>query len=241
MLTDWIGKYTAYLLPKHCDLCGLLIERPYSHPIVCRICLDNMTRQSRCLRCGLIVPVEAEQCGRCLVSPPPWSRLYCVGDYQQPLSSYIHRLKYSGQFWHARTLALLLTPHLREKPDLITFVPLHWQRFLYRGYNQSQHLAWEISQSMQVNCGGIFRKVRATLRQQGMTKQQRKRNVRQTFKLRQPIHAEHVAIVDDVLTTGSTVEPLCELLTQHGVKRIDIYCICRTSEPRDKLSGANLI
>ena len=114
MLTDWIGKYTGYLLPKHCDLCGLLIERPYSHPIVCRICLDNMTRQSRCLRCGLIVPVEAEQCGRCLVSPPPWSRLYCVGDYQQPLSNYIHRLKYSGQFWHARTLALLLTPHLRK-------------------------------------------------------------------------------------------------------------------------------
>ncbi|NOH70373.1 ComF family protein [Vibrio pectenicida] len=241
MLTDWINKYTTYLLPNHCDLCGLAIDKPYQHPLFCRSCLNNFALQPRCLCCGLIMPEQVVRCGSCVISSPSWSRLYCVGDYQAPLSGYVHRLKYLGQFWHAKTLALLLAPHIRVKPDLITFVPLHWRRFLYRGYNQSQHLAWELSKHMDVACYGLFRKVRTTARQQGMTKKQRVRNVKQAFELCQVIDIDHVAIVDDVLTTGSTVEPLCQLLHLHGVKTIDIYCVCRTSEPTDNLSGANLI
>lgn len=241
MLTDWIRKYTTYLLPKHCDLCGLSIKLPDQHPILCHVCLANFAPQPRCLCCGLVMPVSEQRCGRCLLSSPLWSRLYCVGDYQAPLASYVHRLKYSGQFWHAKTLALLLTPYITSKPDLITFVPLHWQRFLYRGYNQSQHLAWEISKHINVSCCGLFRKVRATAHQQGLSKKQRERNIRQSFALCKTINHKHVAIVDDVLTTGSTVEPLCQLLKQSGVKTIDIYCICRTSHPNDNLSGVNLI
>jgi predicted amidophosphoribosyltransferase len=67
-----------------------------------------------------------------------------------------------------------------------------------------------------------------------MDKKQRKENVRQAFHLRKSINFEHVAIVDDVLTTGSTVHQLCELLLDAGVKTIDIYCICRTPEPSSR-------
>ncbi|WP_417852358.1 phosphoribosyltransferase family protein [Vibrio europaeus] len=73
--------------------------------------------------------------------------------------------------------------------------------------------------------------MRATPQQQGLTKAERKRNLDRAFLLNGEIVADHIAIVDDVLTTGSTVQHLCELLLEAGVKSVDIYCICRTPEP----------
>ncbi|MBN3574739.1 ComF family protein [Vibrio neptunius] len=234
MLTDWIKKHTAYLLPSHCDLCQMIIESQATHPLFCCFCQQCFAPVARCRRCGLVTPESVDMCGECLVSPPLWTNLYCVGDYQPPLSSYVHRLKYQGQYWQAKTLALLLVPRIDTRPDLITFVPLHWRRYCYRGYNQSHHLACQIGRALAVPCKALFKKVRATDRQQGMNKKQRKENVRRAFCLNQSIKAGHVAIIDDVLTTGSTVHQLCQLLLDAGVKTIDIYCICRTPEPSNR-------
>ncbi|WFB48085.1 ComF family protein [Vibrio coralliilyticus] len=234
MLTDWIKKHTAYLLPSHCDLCQMAIGAQAAHPLFCCFCLRRFVPVPRCRRCGLVTPEYVEMCGECIVAPPLWTHLYCVGDYQPPLSSYVHRLKYEGQYWQAKTLSLLLVSRIDTRPDLITFVPLHWRRYCYRGYNQSQHLAWQIGRELDVPCEALFKKKRATERQQGMDKKQRKENVLQAFHLRKSINIEHVAIVDDVLTTGSTVHQLCELLLGAGVKTIDIYCICRTPEPSSR-------
>ncbi|MDN3611031.1 phosphoribosyltransferase family protein [Vibrio ostreicida] len=85
-----------------------------------------------------------------------------------------------------------------------------------------------------MKCEAVFRKTKATVKQQGMGRKQRVKNLHEAFCLRKSINAEHVAIVDDVLTTGSTVEQLCPLLYQSGVKIVDIYCICRTSEPKSR-------
>ncbi|MDN3608545.1 phosphoribosyltransferase family protein [Vibrio ostreicida] len=234
MLTEWVNKLTAKVLPNHCGLCRLPVEPDLAGSVFCAACLAYFSSQPRCQCCGLATHAVVRHCGQCLLNKPLWSRLYCVGEYQAPLSRYVHRLKDGGQYWHAKTLSSLLLPVIDRKPDMVTFVPLHWRRYCWRGYNQSQHLAWHISKGLGVKCEAVFRKTKATVKQQGMGRKQRVKNLHEAFCLRKSINAEHVAIVDDVLTTGSTVEQLCPLLYQSGVKIVDIYCICRTSEPKSR-------
>ncbi|EGU40493.1 putative amidophosphoribosyltransferase [Vibrio splendidus ATCC 33789] len=176
-----------------------------------------------------------EQCGECLANPPPWHRLYCVGDYTFPAAGYIQQMKYADKFWFARDLSTLLASRIEEPAPLITSVPLHWRRYFHRGFNQSQLLARYTAQELKIGHAVLFKRIRSTASQQGLTKSARKSNLRGAFAIRNThfsaIDYSHVAIIDDVVTTGSTVYQLCQLLLEVGVKRIDIYCICRTPEP----------
>ncbi len=231
MLTQRVVKYIADLLPMHCEVCQLPLCKPYPDSGICQHCALSFAPQPRCKCCGLPTNYEVDACGQCLIRPPSWHRLYCVGDYQAPLSGYVHQLKYERQFWQARKLASLLEPCIDESPQLITSVPLHWRRQLYRGFNQSELIARYLAQRVMVPYRGLFKRARSTSQQQGLTRSERRSNLARAFKLQGKVEVQHVAIVDDVLTTGSTVQHLCELLLEAGVKRIDIYCICRTPEP----------
>ncbi|MGF1752247.1 ComF family protein [Vibrio makurazakiensis] len=239
MVSDWLQKTTQQYLPLQCDLCGLPKEKHDNHSIWCVTCLSHFSETSRCQRCGLETLTAVEQCGQCLTAPPPWQRLYCVSDYTFPTSRYIHQLKYAKKFWVARDLAKLLAPKIESPAPLITSVPLHWSRYIQRGFNQSallcDYLAKELHTPAQdrhtLTQHQIFKRIRSTSFQHGLTKDQRQQNLRNAFTLNKQPTQTHVAILDDVVTTGSTVQHLCDLLLEVGVKRIDIYCICRTPEP----------
>ncbi|WP_038175426.1 MULTISPECIES: ComF family protein [Vibrio] len=231
MLAQTINKYIADLLPMQCEVCQLLLAADEQQLGVCATCQHYFSPVPRCQRCGLMTVAEQVECGQCLKQPPYWHKLYCVGDYQAPLSSYVHLLKYERQFWHARKLAMLLAPRIDQPADLITFVPLHWRRYLQRGFNQSELLAQSLAKQLAVPQQGVFRRTRATAQQQGLDKHQRMNNIHNAFALKSLPNVKRVAIVDDVLTTGSTVQHLCKLLLDAGVKSVDIYCICRTPEP----------
>ncbi|NOH80864.1 ComF family protein [Vibrio sp. RE86] len=229
MLAQRVGKYIADLLPVDCELCRLPLnkeEGPF-----CHCCLEHFQPQPRCQRCGLPTAVNMAMCGLCLVKPPLWQGIYCVGDYQAPLSDYVHRLKYERQFWQATKLSQLLSPRIDHPADVVTSVPLHWARHWARGFNQSELIAIELAKQLNRPYQPLFRRTRATPQQKGLNKQQRQHNLDAAFELKSDISASHVAIVDDVLTTGSTVHHLCKLLLDAGVKTVDIYCICRTPEP----------
>ena len=238
MLSDWLQKHTPRLVTPQCHLCKLPKLPQDAHPKWCNHCLMHFAQQPRCQRCGIKLDIDAIVCGECLKKPPPWQRLYCVGDYDFPLSHYVHQMKYSGQFWLSRDLVKLLVTQIDHPAPIITSVPLHWQRYIHRGFNQSTYLANALAQELNCQSLTLFRRRRATPTQQGLSKTQRQRNLRNVFSLRNKdvmkVIAKgdaHVAIIDDVVTTGSTVYQLCQLLLEVGVKRIDIYCICRTPEP----------
>ena len=238
MLSDWLQKHTPRLVTPQCHLCKLPKLPQDAHPKWCNHCLMHFAQQHRCQRCGIKLDIDAIVCGECLKKPPPWQRLYCVGDYDFPLSHYVHQMKYSGQFWLSRDLVKLLVTQIDHPAPIITSVPLHWQRYIHRGFNQSTYLANALAQELHCQSLTLFRRRRATPTQQGLSKTQRQRNLRNVFSLRNKdvmkVIAKgdaHVAIIDDVVTTGSTVYQLCQLLLEVGVKRIDIYCICRTPEP----------
>ncbi|WP_373938047.1 ComF family protein [Vibrio kanaloae] len=235
MLSDWLQKHTPRLVTSQCHLCKLDKLPSDTHPRWCQTCLGLFCQQPRCQQCGLKTLTSVEQCGQCLSNPPPWHRLYCVGDYVFPTAHYIQQMKYADKFWFARDLSKLLAPRIEHPAPLITSVPLHWGRYIHRGFNQSQLLAHYAAQELDVKSAVLFRRSRSTISQQGLTKSARQINLKNAFTLRNMHFSTnnyaHVAIIDDVVTTGSTVYQLCQLLLEVGVKRIDIYCICRTPEP----------
>ncbi len=242
MLSDWIQKTTRAGIGGYCNLCHLPIN--YRHPSIldmpdtlwCHSCMTLFAPSPRCQRCGLPTLTTTDQCGQCLANPPLWSRLYCVGDYHPPLSHYIHRFKYQQQFWLAKPLSALLNQYISVKPDLITSVPLHWRRHLSRGFNQSHLLAEQLGNTLDVPVSNqLFSRIKNTPQQKGLDKRQRQQNLRQAFRLNSVPKQKHIAIFDDVVTTGSTIHHLCKLLLDAGVETIDIYCICRTPESHNSI------
>ncbi|MGD8118525.1 ComF family protein [Vibrio sp. TRT 29B02] len=232
MLAQRVGKYIADLLPVYCGICSLEVDSTTEIQGVCRHCSQYFEPLPRCLRCGLPMVTEAFACGECLKRPPIWQRVYCVGDYQFPLSNYVYRYKYRGQFWLSGQLSSMLAARIEQPAQLVTSVPMHWRRYWVRGYNQSDLLAQAIARKLNVSYQPLFRRLRATPPQAGLSRVERKENLLNAFALQgQQALTQHVAIVDDVLTTGSTVYHLCKLLLEAGVKTVDIYCICRTPEP----------
>ncbi|WP_371991776.1 ComF family protein [Vibrio amylolyticus] len=242
MLSDWLQKTMRVGLGSYCNLCHLPIDFHHSsiidipNTLWCHSCLSLFSPSPRCQRCGLPTLTMTKQCGQCLAHPPLWSKLICVGGYQPPLSHYIQRFKYQQQFWLAKPLSSLLYQRIDEAPELITSVPLHWQRHLSRGFNQSHLLAKQLGNMLNIPISSqLFSRITNTPQQKGLDKHQRQQNLRHAFRLNKAPKQKHIAIVDDVVTTGSTTHHLCKLLLDAGVETVDIYCICRTPESHNSI------
>ncbi len=225
------------VLGSQCGLCRLPLENPpQPNPLRwCHQCFQLLTPITRCSRCGLAMKQEEAnqpQCGSCLAEPPPWQRLFTLGDYDFPLTREVQRFKDSGELWHVDALAQLLAQRVETPAPQITSVPLHWRRYLSRGFNQSDVLARRLAAHLHSDFDRrIFRRARYANAQRGQDKSHREHNLNGAFILSKKPISKHVAIVDDVVTTGSTVRQLCQLLLEVGVESIDIYCICRTPAP----------
>lgn len=218
-------------LPKQCHVCGFTIDRSLGHNLWCEYCqpLFNFERH-RCTRCGLTMDNTAEICGACLTTPPPWQTLTCLGDYRPPLSSFIQRIKQHREPWLLPPLSKLLAERISEPAPLLICVPTLLHVELKRGFNLSELIMLQLAQHLPEikTADSIFRKHRQTATQKSLNRQQRMENVRQAFSLQQRPTSKHVAIIDDVVTTGATVRHLSELLLEVNVEKIDIYCLCRT-------------
>lgn len=223
-------------VPGLCWLCHLPLC--ISSWGLCSYCVAALGGNiSVCPQCGLPAAFTRRVCGRCLQQPPPWEQLVFVTDYIAPLNHLVHRLKFSGTTALAAALARLIALRVlaarRERglmrPDLMLCVPLHRTRGWLRGYNQSQLLAAWLSKTL--NCrfeaGGVTRQ-RATAVQHHLNARLRKNNLKNAFRLELPVAGRHIVIVDDVVTTGSTVAEIARLLKRHGAATVQVWCLCRT-------------
>ncbi len=205
---------------------------------ICSLCVKSLPPPpSCCPRCGLPSASETLDCGRCLHKPPPWDVMIYTTDYLPPLSGLVMRLKFSRQPELAVTLArLLLLRWLTRfragnvvRPDIVLSVPLHRRRYLTRGYNQSELLAQPLARWL--NCQyrpQALRRIRSTPAQQRLSEAARKLNLRKAFRCEEDFRGKHVALIDDVVTTGSTLREISKILRNQGVASLQIWCICRT-------------
>lgn len=223
-------------IPGRCWLCHLFLACPSWG--LCSSCTALFPPPlSVCPQCGLPALSERLSCGRCLLQPPPWDRLIYVADYQPPLSGLIHDLKFNGISALAPALARLLLLsilHIRREyqlvlPDIVLSVPLHHRRALKRGYNQSALIANHLARWLNCrNKSQAVRRIEARSAQHQLSARRRQINLKGAFRVEIPVAGLHIALVDDVVTTGSTVAEIARLLKKQGAATVQVWCLCRT-------------
>lgn len=224
-----------YLLNDTCLLCG---SSHQVHEDLCAACLANLPRLAHsCYRCARSLPKIAplSLCGQCLQDPPSFDRTYALFAYEFPINHWLISFKFQQKLWCGRILGILLGQYLRTVyhnqplPTRIIPVPLHPQRLKTRGYNQAVELAKSLAKQLKIPLDyDSCTRIRATATQTLLPADQRTSNVAKAFRCHSSLHGQHVAVVDDVMTTGATVNALCKTLRQQGVRQIDVWCCART-------------
>lgn len=229
MVYNWPLTIQQWLMPSHCLLC--LAQDP-SGLNLCQDCLDDLPWLSlACPRCSLPLHYSGQLCGACQRHPPQFDSGVALFRYAQPVDRLILQLKFAADLHHARMFAALLATRLAKvsPPDCIIPIPLHPSRQRERGFNQAIEIARPLSQHMGCHLDiETCIRTRPTPPQSLLSGSQRRSNLRGAFALTRPLQARHVALIDDVMTTGSTLNAVSNLLRHGGAKRIDVWVCART-------------
>lgn len=227
---------------RHCQLCDDACDQTTQR--LCSGCETELPWLGpHCRVCAVPLPAAGLICGACQKKPPRFTRVEAPWRYAFPVDSLITRFKHQRQWPHGRLLGELLAEHLQHafseglpRPDALLAVPLAAGRQRQRGFNQAQMLADWLGHGLQLpsHAGWLVRQVE-TPAQQGLDAATRKRNLRQAFALgrQASLCGAHLALVDDVLTTGATADSLAHLLLRGGARRVDVFCLARTPRPGD--------
>jgi ComF family protein len=202
---------------------------------ICQACLHDLARnRSSCYRCGLHfdqAPSSPQLCGRCLQQTPPFDDTFAPFLYQGGMRYLISQLKFQHQLANARLLGNLLADHLTanaERPDCLVPVPLHPRRYRQRGFNQSIEIARTVSKRLALPLDlNSCQRLRDTGHQSALPAKQRRANLRNAFAVTRAMPYQHLAIIDDVMTTGATVTALATALKNSGVNRVDVWVCAR--------------
>lgn len=227
------GLWQGVLLPYRCLLCGA----PGADGLdLCRDCAAELPRNgSCCQRCALPLPQLVALCGQCQRHPPPWQRAWVPFRYAWPLDRLEAGFKFAGDLAAGRVLASLWQrePGPGERPELLLPVPLHAGRLRTRGYNQALELARPLARALGVPlAGAALQRTRATLAQTELGALARRRNLRGAFVATERTWPAHVALLDDVMTTGATLREACRALQRAGVRRVDVWALARAPVAR---------
>lgn len=237
-MTNW---RPAWWRPRiSCLLCGALADN--GRLPLCSGCdTDLPWLAGRCSICALPLSESGLTCGQCLRRAPAFEQVEVPLRYGFPVDTLITRFKHQANAPLGRLLAQILARHLAHafddglpRPDCLVPVPLSRLRERQRGFNQSALLAdWLGTPTGLPVDNRLVQRIQDTPAQQGLDAATRKRNLRQAFALADGASVEglHLALVDDVLTTGATAQAIARLLRKAGSVRVDVYCLARTPAP----------
>lgn len=214
------------LMPIPCRLCGSRSQ----HQAICEACLQNLpSLGDACPRCALPIS-NAHLCGHCLNQPPEQDLSFSLFPYLDPVDRLIADLKYHDNVFLSQFFAQLMSDKLRTRPlpDLLIPIPLHPNRLRQRGYNQSLELAKALSTRLGIPTSHDYLiRIIDTQSQAAIPFKARKKNIQHAFKFIQTKVPAHIAIIDDVLTTGHTANAAAKQLRKAGATTIEIWTIAR--------------
>lgn len=220
-----------------CALCG---APDADHHGICADCHGDLPWiMHRCSRCALPLPFDTPPgslCGHCIQEPPSFDRTCAAFHYDFPISRLLPRIKYQRQPAHLGWLARVLAAYMRQQyenhwPDALIAVPMHPFSEFRRGFNQAQLLTEVLAKQLRLPVSRCLSKTRHTPHQMSLGLEERRHNLHQAFRVTgQP--PRHLALVDDVMTTGTTVNMLASLLKSAGTEKVDIWVLARTPEVR---------
>jgi len=224
-------------LSGQCEVC-----RSWGRGALCEDCLGAYAvAVSRCERCGLALASAQAVCGDCLRDPPPYQACCCGVDYGFPWDRLIARFKFNGHVELSQMLAARLLQAVRERgdarPELLLPVPLSRSRLAERGYNQAWLLTRRLSKALSIEASAtLLQRPLDTAHQADLPLARRRSNLRAAFIVdhsqRQRIEQRHIALVDDVMTSGATLREATTTLLRAGARRVDVWVLARTPAPR---------
>lgn len=180
--------------------------------------------------------VDATRCATCLRDPPAFDRTLTAADYDAPIDRLVLAMKYDGRLDIAQLCVSALTPLLQEEtglPDLLCPVPLGRRRLCERGYNQALEIARPLSRTLRVRLEArLLERNRDTGTQAGLPAALRRANVKGAFAIAPGVEKLardlHVGVVDDVMTTGATLDEIASTLKQAGAAKVTNIVFART-------------
>lgn len=204
---------------------------------ICTACESYWSLQSHyCQQCSLPTQQHTLICGECLRYPPKFDQSYAPYCYDAPLSQLILTFKNKGDlalgaalcdYWQQRLKQRLYATHL-TKPDLLAPVPSHWRRQWQQGFSHTHFCASQLSRHLGIPVLSKSTAKAHQSSQKALTRQQRLRKLSSTFSVTTPLNGEHVAIIDDVMTTGATANAFTEKLKAAGAGTVTVWVLART-------------
>lgn len=183
-----------------------------------------------CPICALPMP-QGEVCGNCLKHPPRFDATIAALDFDFPADALIRALKYQGRLEIAELLASILAQRLAgcTKPDLIIPMPLHGTRLKERSFNQAVEIARHVARRLDLPFeAGVALRVRATEPQAGLQLEKRRKNLRDAFAATRDLSGMKIAVIDDVMTTGTSLDELAKTLKAAGAAGVECWVVART-------------
>ena len=241
-------KILNHFFSTKCLLCQNSLSQ--NETTVCHHCVVALPKiKNACIQCNTPVSNHSSSplsnntqtqylqlCGVCLSNQRYWRRCRSAFLYQEPVTSLIHQFKYNNHSeltpFFANILIKSVISNIQELPDILTHVPSHSRKFAKRGYNQSFWLARSVSKAIGIPHLSLFHKTVNTKLQATLNSKKRKNSLKNTFVLneahRQEISGMRIAIIDDVVTTGSTCSELAKIAKKAKPSYIDVWCVART-------------
>lgn len=185
----------------------------------------------RCVVCAIPVHGKDVVCGHCLASPPHFVRTTALADYAPPVNGMVTALKFGARLDLANLFGRLLARRTGvDAGVLVVPVPLSFERLSERGYNQSMHIARAYCASTGARLrSDVVRRIRHTPPQQALALEDRRRNVRGAFSAADDVAGRTVLVVDDVMTSGSTMDEIARVLVAAGAARVHALVVARTA------------
>lgn len=208
--------------PTHRNLCGSCRNTlPYLKGHRCEVCLSLLSSTAQI------------RCGACLSQTKAFDHLVAPFDLEGLVHQSILQFKFREALIHGHLLSQLLLEYIQAKhvtlPNLILPVPLHRKRQFWRGFNQSYEIAKHLSKHLAVPVSSnVLIKIKNTQAQNQSSRMQRVENLKRAFILRNQVLPRHVALLDDVYTTGSTALECAKILKKGGVQQVDVWVVAKT-------------
>lgn len=237
---DWMPSLPASWRLTWPGLC--LVCRQAQWQAVCQHCLAAFAApRLRCGRCALALKAGRPECLACEDKPPEFDRAIAAVDYTSPWRELIAQFKFNGDVALAKPLSELMADRLgqlppRKRPQWLIPTPLSTARLRERGFNQSWQLARQLSRQMGIpTLPEAVRRVKDTPRMMTLEADDRRQHIRGAFEVtqscRRALAGRHVALVDDVLTTGATLDEITRTLQDAGVRQVSVWVLARTPTP----------
>ena len=216
------------LVPRLCFLCG-----SDGDGFLCCECAQDLPNIEHCCKqCGVPL-LHSAVCPECLHQPPSFALAVSAFSYSHEIPYLIRQFKRRHNLGCAAFLCAELEQRIRQHyliklPDIVTFTPLHWSTLITRGFNQAEFIAQRLTRSLPIPCLPLVKKTERTASQKRLKRKQRLVNLQSSFTITKALCHSHIALVDDVMTTGATAEVISKQLLAGGAKRVDVWTLART-------------